>query len=134
MNSQTYVVTETYLGLSSLPSFDQPTDIPFGFTTRLETCEIGMCGLEAITATMTFPAGGGPFVGTLFPTGGAGHSDDECPSTLSTQSPDIEMPETVAVLAATPTPARPTVVISSGNILKRQFDFLWAFALLTAIL
>ncbi|POS81204.1 hypothetical protein DHEL01_v200415 [Diaporthe helianthi] len=32
-----YIVTETYVGMSSLPHFATPTPIPYGFTTAVET-------------------------------------------------------------------------------------------------
>ncbi|KAI0026002.1 hypothetical protein F4780DRAFT_785125 [Xylariomycetidae sp. FL0641] len=57
-----YTVTETYAGLSALPQFPEPTPVPFGFTTAVETCEAGRCGTQALTATLTYPRGGGPFV------------------------------------------------------------------------
>ncbi|KAI0002328.1 hypothetical protein F4779DRAFT_622337 [Xylariaceae sp. FL0662B] len=58
---QTYTVTETYVGMSSLPSFATPTAVPYGFTTTVETCSA--CGKGGpVTATVTFPVGGSPYV------------------------------------------------------------------------
>ncbi|KAI3324390.1 hypothetical protein HD806DRAFT_522179 [Xylariaceae sp. AK1471] len=137
MKAQSYAVTETYVGLSSLPRFDQTTDVPFGFTTRLETCEVGMCGPEAITATMTYPAGGGPFVGPSTPTSGSwcngqgSEGADDC-SILSTQYLDTGTLETAAV--PVPAPAQPIAVTAGGHVLQRPFKILGVFVLLTAAL
>ena len=56
---QAYTVTEVYKGMSSLPSFAEPTEVPYGFTACLETCTV--CGPTPITATMTYPTAGAPF-------------------------------------------------------------------------
>lgn len=56
---QTYTITETYVGMSSLPSFATPTAVPFGFKVAIETCN--SCGTRPLTVTMTFPSGGSPF-------------------------------------------------------------------------
>ncbi|KAI0164106.1 hypothetical protein GGR57DRAFT_516448 [Xylariaceae sp. FL1272] len=58
---QTYAVTESYVGASTLPSFPEPTIIPQGFTSRLETCVAG-CGSGEVAATMTYPVGGSPYL------------------------------------------------------------------------
>ncbi|KAI8655420.1 hypothetical protein NCS55_01194000 [Fusarium keratoplasticum] len=49
---QAYVVTETYSGMTAKPTL-APTDLPFGFTCDVQTCTT--CGLEPITATITYP-------------------------------------------------------------------------------
>ncbi|KAI1366492.1 hypothetical protein F5Y08DRAFT_351424 [Xylaria arbuscula] len=113
---QRYAVTETYVGLSSLPTFDQPTQMPYGFTSQVHTCQAGVCGPKAITATMTYPCGGGPFVAAPLPE----HSsvcppgDKNC-SPLSTQHPKTGTPATGAAVPV-PVPAQPTLaVVSRGN-------------------
>jgi hypothetical protein len=60
---QTFKATETYVGMSSLPTFATPTTVPYGFTVALETCTI--CGTEPLTMTMTFPSGGRPYVASV---------------------------------------------------------------------
>src|SRR3569833_86193 len=65
--NQPYTVTEVYRGMSSYPSMANPTSVPYGFTTALETCTV--CGETPITATMTYPSGGVPYVsGMAIPT------------------------------------------------------------------
>lgn len=54
-----YTVTETYVGMSSLPYFPTPTPIPYGFTTAVETCTD--CGSQPITRTLVAPNTGRPW-------------------------------------------------------------------------
>lgn len=54
-----YAVTETYVGMSSLPHFPTPTPIPYGFTTAVETCT--ECGAQPITGTVITPKTGTPW-------------------------------------------------------------------------
>ncbi|KAI1326519.1 hypothetical protein F5Y16DRAFT_421684 [Xylariaceae sp. FL0255] len=62
LKAQSYAITETYIGFSSLPSFLEPTPVPFGFAAKVVTCAAGKCGVEAeVTATLTFPLGGSPY-------------------------------------------------------------------------
>ncbi|RYP89238.1 hypothetical protein DL769_000143 [Monosporascus sp. CRB-8-3] len=74
---QAYTITETFVGMSSLPNFATPTSIPYGFTTALETCDIcgGGVGGKPVIATVTYPSGGVPYVSgfgpTSMPTAGA---------------------------------------------------------------
>ncbi|KAI0533312.1 hypothetical protein GGR58DRAFT_521788 [Xylaria digitata] len=135
MKVQSYAITETYLGLSSLPSFEQPTQIPYGFTSRVETCDSGACGPEGITATMTYPIGGGPFAGVATPVGGPGccsEGGNDC-STLSTSYHDTGASETITAAPA-PVPAQPTVVTADGNSLRQQLVVVSIFVLLVTIL
>ncbi|KAI0442700.1 hypothetical protein F4803DRAFT_550865 [Xylaria telfairii] len=122
--TQSYVITETYVGLSSLPPFEKPTPLPYGFVTGVETCNLGVCGPEAITATITYPAGNKPT-----PAHGSGCSPGggiEC-STLSTRTGTLNAPA-APVLA----PALPTAVIAGGNILRGPFEIVIVFVLLIA--
>ncbi|KAI1338931.1 hypothetical protein F5Y15DRAFT_416692 [Xylariaceae sp. FL0016] len=59
---QPYTISETYVGMPALPFYGDPTAIPFGFITSLMTCAVPSCGPQPITATMTFPRGGLPFL------------------------------------------------------------------------
>lgn len=45
--------------MSALPTFAEPTECPYGFTTSEATCTV--CGDKPITQTMTYPAGGVPY-------------------------------------------------------------------------
>lgn len=54
-----YVITETYVGMSSLPYFPTPTPIPYGFTTAIETCTD--CGAQPIIGTIVRPKTGRPW-------------------------------------------------------------------------
>lgn len=54
-----YTVTETYVGMSSLPYFPTPTPIPYGFTNAVETCTD--CGAQPITGTVVKPKTGRPW-------------------------------------------------------------------------
>ncbi|KAI0602075.1 hypothetical protein F4775DRAFT_588891 [Biscogniauxia sp. FL1348] len=60
ITKQQYTITETFVGMSSLPTFAATTDIPFGFTKGVETCT--KCGPTPITATMIYPATARPFI------------------------------------------------------------------------
>lgn len=65
---QAYVVTETYTGMSGTPALPTPAVVPFGFTADVRTCT--ECGAEPITATLTYPATGCPYIlGVSEPTG-----------------------------------------------------------------
>ncbi|KAK5626576.1 hypothetical protein RRF57_002291 [Xylaria bambusicola] len=120
VTTQSYAITEMYIGLSSLPSFNQPTQIPYGFTSQVHTCNAGICGPEAITATMTYPSGGGPFVPAPL--------SEQC-STLSTQRPSIGTPATGTAVPI-PVPAQPTMAtVSRGNV-KRPLEIIGLFVLL----
>ncbi|KAH8164512.1 hypothetical protein CIB48_g3740 [Xylaria polymorpha] len=122
--TQSYVITETYVGLSSLPPFEKPTPLPYGFVTGVETCNLGVCGPEAITATIIYPAGNAPT-----PAHGSGCSPGggiEC-STLSTHTGTLNT-SAAPVLA----PALPTAVIAGGNILRGPFEIVIVFVLLIA--
>ncbi|KAI8952999.1 hypothetical protein F4801DRAFT_539097 [Xylaria longipes] len=129
MRTQSYVITETYVGLSSLLQFEKPTQMPYGFITGVETCNLGVCGPEAITATMTYPAGKAPIAGVATPAPGSGCSPGggaEC-STFSTHTGTLETSAS-HVLA----PAQPTAVIAGGNILRGPFEIVVVFVLLMA--
>ncbi|KAH9907565.1 hypothetical protein F4778DRAFT_546075 [Xylariomycetidae sp. FL2044] len=63
LTDQAYTITETYVGMSSLPGFAEPTRVPFGFTTGVATCDY--CGTTGrggetdggiIVATLTYPS------------------------------------------------------------------------------
>lgn len=56
---QTITVTETYVGMSSLPTFAPTTTIPYGFTEVVETCTV--CGPQSPVMTMTYPVGGSSY-------------------------------------------------------------------------
>ncbi|ROW09168.1 hypothetical protein VPNG_05733 [Cytospora leucostoma] len=58
--SQEYVVTETYTGMSGTPALPTPTVVPFGFTADVRTCT--ECGADPLTATLTYPATGCPYI------------------------------------------------------------------------
>ncbi|KAI0430744.1 hypothetical protein F5Y09DRAFT_220641 [Xylaria sp. FL1042] len=124
---QSYAITETYVGLSSLPRFEQPTQMPYGFTAQVHTCDAGTCGPNAITATMTYPAGGGPFVAAPIPANGSGAGKD-C-STLSTQPQNTGALKTAG---ATPVsaPAQPTTVVVSESNLRRPLEIVGMSVLL----
>ncbi|KAI0973385.1 hypothetical protein F4678DRAFT_477847 [Xylaria arbuscula] len=127
---QSYAITETYVGLSSLPSFDLPTQMPYGFTAQVHTCDAGTCGPEAITATMTYPAGGGPFVATPVPVHGAGSSlsgDNNC-STSSAPHPKTET--RTATVMPVPVPAPPTGIAVSEGSSRRPFEIVGVSVLL----
>lgn len=51
-----YTITETYVGMSSLPYFPTPTPIPYGFTIAFETCT--ECGAQPITGIVVTPKTG----------------------------------------------------------------------------
>lgn len=59
LSTQPYTVTETFIGLSSLPTFATPTSIPYGFTVTEATCT--KCDTTPIIATLTYPGGGSPY-------------------------------------------------------------------------
>ncbi|ETS76290.1 hypothetical protein PFICI_11677 [Pestalotiopsis fici W106-1] len=59
VTDQTYTITETYHGMPTLPTFAEPTECPYGFTTEEVTCTV--CGDAPITQTMTYPSGGCPY-------------------------------------------------------------------------
>ncbi|RYP41338.1 hypothetical protein DL767_001095 [Monosporascus sp. MG133] len=67
---QVYTITETFVGMSSLPNFAAPTSVPHGFTTAVETCDIcdGGAGGKPVIATVTYPSGGVPYVNGFGPT------------------------------------------------------------------
>jgi len=136
IKNQRYAVTETYLGLSSLPHFESPTDVPFGFTARLETCEAGVCGPEATTAPMTYPTGGTPFVGTALPAAESSsptcgvQGGEDC-STIATRHLDTGTSESPAAPASAPPQA--TAVTADGSILRRSLLITWSMMLLIVI-
>ncbi|KAH8196600.1 hypothetical protein TruAng_009226 [Truncatella angustata] len=57
---QEYIITETYAGAPAIPTFAEPTTLPYGFTTIDATCTI--CGEEPITTVITCPSGGATYV------------------------------------------------------------------------
>lgn len=68
ISQQEYVVTETYSGMSGRPTMPSSTHLPFGFTAGVKTCN--ECGDEPMTATITYPATGCPYIlGMSEPTG-----------------------------------------------------------------
>ncbi|KAI1810851.1 hypothetical protein GGS20DRAFT_565675 [Poronia punctata] len=137
VQEQKYAITETYLGLSSLPHFASPTTVPFGFTARVETCEVGVCATEAITATITYPSDSGPYVAPVAATmslrcGGEGAED--C-STRPTHyvDPSItssNIPETTSV---SPKATSTAVVTAGGDVLKGSFTIAGAMFLIAAL-
>lgn len=65
---QEYVVTKTYSGMSGAPTMPSATRLPFGFTAGVEICT--ECGKTPITATLTYPDSGCPYIlGMSEPTG-----------------------------------------------------------------
>ncbi|KAF5974483.1 hypothetical protein FCOIX_8234 [Fusarium coicis] len=56
---QKYVITETYKGMEVQPTIESQS-IPFGFTCDMQTCTT--CGPEPITATITYPVNGHPYI------------------------------------------------------------------------
>ncbi|KAI1423144.1 hypothetical protein F5Y12DRAFT_786243 [Xylaria sp. FL1777] len=131
MTVQSYAITETYVGLSSIPSFEQPTQMPYGFTAQVHTCDAGTCGPKAITATMTYPAGGGPFVTVPVPAHSSGYNSGavkDCSTALS-QHRSTGTPETAAAAPA-PAPAKPTVVVVSESSPRRPLEIIGMSVLL----
>ncbi|KAF5633559.1 hypothetical protein F25303_9081 [Fusarium sp. NRRL 25303] len=63
-DEQKYVITETYKGMEAQPTIGSQS-IPFGFTCDVRTCTT--CGSEPMTATITYPVNGHPYIN-----GGAG--------------------------------------------------------------
>ncbi|KAH8680815.1 hypothetical protein BX600DRAFT_428794 [Xylariales sp. PMI_506] len=62
LTQQPYTITETYVGMTSLPQFSPMTSVPYGFTTGVETCT--GCGPTKIVMTMTYPSGSQPYAAT----------------------------------------------------------------------
>lgn len=60
LRDQPYTITETYVGMSSLPVFATPTAVAYGFTVVVETCTY--CNTQPLTVIITYPADGSPFV------------------------------------------------------------------------
>lgn len=58
LTERPYIVTETYVGMSSLPYFPKPTPVPYGFTTAVETCT--NCGAQPISHTIVTPKAARP--------------------------------------------------------------------------
>lgn len=56
LTERPYIITETYVGMSSLPYFPTPTPIPYGFTAAVATCTD--CGAQPITGTVVRPKTG----------------------------------------------------------------------------
>ncbi|CRK17362.1 hypothetical protein BN1708_012022 [Verticillium longisporum] len=101
-----YVVEHVYSGMSAIPTMTDPTFILAGFTTAVETCT--SCGVEPITATLTFPNGGRPYVPEMThaaaPSRGIKHGSDDwvAAGLLGVQSMDLTMrrqPSLQAVLS-----------------------------------
>ncbi|RYP44628.1 hypothetical protein DL768_008921 [Monosporascus sp. mg162] len=77
LTQKPYTITETYVGMSALPTFagGKPTNVPYGFTTAVETC--GACATvgagkeggdgKPLVTTVTFPSGGRPYVEGFVP-------------------------------------------------------------------
>lgn len=55
----TYTITETFAGMSTLPTFAEPTGVPYGFTVTDAICTI--CGEEPVTTVITCPSGGATY-------------------------------------------------------------------------
>ncbi|KAI1307110.1 hypothetical protein F5Y03DRAFT_405696 [Xylaria venustula] len=129
---QSYAIAETYVGLSSLPSFDLPTQMPYGFTAQVHTCDAGTCGPEAITATMTYPAGGGPFLATPAPApvhdAVSSLSGDNNYSNTSAPHPKTET--RTATVVPVPVPASPTGIPVSESGSRRPFEVIGVSVLL----
>lgn len=117
-----YVITETYVGMPSLPYFPTPTPIPYGFTTAVETCTD--CGAQPITGTVVRPKTGRPWgqdIATA--TGGFGTQSSGAPPPKAGADlpPDISGP--TYALGNRPSdapsprsgPALPTGVITTFN-------------------
>ncbi|KAF5660392.1 hypothetical protein FHETE_8934 [Fusarium heterosporum] len=83
-----YQVKEIYRGMSAMPDDATPTDIPYGFTSAVETCN--NCSDEPITATMTYPRGASPYQESIPTAAPAAESTLQSPSTLRTQVVDTE--------------------------------------------
>ncbi|KAF7560964.1 hypothetical protein G7046_g3177 [Stylonectria norvegica] len=58
-----YTVKEVFHGMSTTVDSGSSTDIPYGFTSGVETCTT--CGDEPVTATLTYPRGGQTFYTTI---------------------------------------------------------------------
>ncbi|KAF4990725.1 hypothetical protein FGRMN_8310 [Fusarium graminum] len=83
-----YQVKEIYRGMSAMPDDAAPTDVPYGFTSGVETCND--CGDEPATATMTYPRGASPYQESIPTAAPAAESTFQSPSTLRTQVVDTE--------------------------------------------
>ncbi|KAI0201638.1 hypothetical protein F4808DRAFT_107929 [Astrocystis sublimbata] len=147
MATQSYVITETYIGLSSLPPFAKPTAIPYGFVTGIETCDPGVCGgAESITATVTYPASNNPVPahtpenyasGAGAPTPAhdehgcdvaEGASGEKCSTFATHTGGSLDNPTGTAPASA----QQPTAVVAGGNILRGPFEVVFVFVLLIA--
>ncbi|KAJ0117073.1 hypothetical protein J7T55_003489 [Diaporthe amygdali] len=60
LSKQQYVVTEVYAGMSAKPTVTAAPKVPFGFAVDVKTCN--SCGPKPITATLTYPANGCPYI------------------------------------------------------------------------
>ncbi|KAK7700851.1 hypothetical protein SLS64_010702 [Diaporthe eres] len=65
LSKQEYVVTEVYAGMSAKPSVTAAPKVPFGFAVDVKTCN--ECGKKPITATLTYPASGCPYIKGMVP-------------------------------------------------------------------
>lgn len=83
-----YQVKEVYRGMSAMPADATPTDVPYGFTAGVETCN--NCGDEPVTATMTYPRGASPYQEVVPTAAPEVESAFQRPSTLRTQVADTE--------------------------------------------
>ncbi|WXC65250.1 hypothetical protein SNK03_011056 [Fusarium graminearum] len=81
-----YSVKEVYRGMSAMPADAEPTAVPYGFTSGVETCN--NCGDEPITVTITYPRGGSPYQENVPTATPAAESSFEPPSTLRTEVAD----------------------------------------------
>ncbi|RYP92651.1 hypothetical protein DL770_001233 [Monosporascus sp. CRB-9-2] len=86
---QAYTITETFVGMSSLPNFAAPTSVPYGFTTAVETCNFcdGGVGGKPVIATVTYPSGGVPYVNGFGPTSTPTVGAESAPSGLEGSTP-----------------------------------------------
>ncbi|KAK8128503.1 hypothetical protein PG984_009611 [Apiospora sp. TS-2023a] len=114
LRDQPYTITETYLGMSSLPVFATPTAVPYGFTVAVETCTY--CGAQPLRVTITYPSGGSPFVPTTTTTEDNGGS----PPVQTNLPPGVATAP--AASHASPDSGRPTYLYDGGQIDPARTD------------
>ncbi|KAH7027977.1 uncharacterized protein B0I36DRAFT_365106 [Microdochium trichocladiopsis] len=115
---QTYTVTETYVGVSSVPQFASATDVPFGFTISVATCTA--CSHAAnqggngpvVIETMTYPQDSTPFA---INSACAEQCDDDAASVSQAGGGTTSMPALVTGNGTAP----PVLVTVSGTVTSK---------------
>ncbi|RBA14496.1 hypothetical protein FPRO05_03288 [Fusarium proliferatum] len=99
---QKYLITETYKGMEAQPTIESQS-IPFGFTCDVQTCTT--CGPEPITATITYPVNGHPYINggarpTLMPAKPGEISAESAEVVVEVSDEVVELVESVEVKSA----------------------------------